>query len=173
MLRPPEIAVPRVTFDWRDTDLTSGETQTRQMTSPAVLSSGWQSPSRHVGYLLSNITDEPQQFDLPVRAEGLSGPYLVYAVRDGVYEILSEGDSLPPAMEIALPPRGVALVAIVSAGSEEADAARSSSNATSEPRAASTPAPSSGSTPVCGGALLVFAVAGFLWKELRGIAVRD
>jgi hypothetical protein len=167
MLRPPEIAVPRVTLDWMDVDLTTGSTQTRQMTSAAVLASTWQSPSGHVGYLLSNVTAQSQQFDLPLKAEGLSGPYLVYAVHDGAYEVLFEGDSAPQAVEIALPPRGVALVAVVAAGSEEANAARSSSRATPEPPSESTPSPASKPTPICGAALLPFAAAGFLWRDLR------
>jgi hypothetical protein len=173
MLHPPEIAVSRVTVDWRDVDLTTGDTQTRQMTSPAVLSSAWQSPSGHVGYLLSNITGEPQEFDLPLKAEGLSGPYLVYAVRDGAYEVLSEGDSLPPAVEIALPPQGVALVAIAPAGSEEAETARSSVRAASETRSQPTPSSSSKPISICAGALPMFAAFGLFWREFRRIAARD
>jgi hypothetical protein len=165
MLRPPEISVPRVTFDWMDVDLTAGGTQTRQMTSPAVLANAWQSPSGHVGYLLANISGESQQFDLSLKAEEVSGPYLVYVVRDGVYEVLFEGDAVPSAVEVTLPPQGLALVAVVPAGSEEADAARSYSSATAEPRSEPPPSSPSRPAPLCGGALLALAAAGFPWRD--------
>ena len=154
MLRPPSLDVPHVTVDWLDVDLTSGETQMRQTSSPAVLAGAWRAPSGHVGFSLANITNQQQAFDLPVSAAGLAGPYLVYAVRDGGYEIMVEGDTLPSAIEIALAPWGTGLVAIVPATSREAAIARTEPASTPTPSPIPRPARGAG---LCGGAQLALA----------------
>ncbi|MFQ6057704.1 MAG: DUF6259 domain-containing protein [Anaerolineae bacterium] len=184
MRRPPQIQVPRVTFDWLDVDLTTGRTQWRQTAAPAVLASAWRAPAGHVGYTLANITDQVQRFDLPLvlslskgeaeelAAEGLAGPYLVYAVWDGAYQVLYEGESPPAQVSVTLGPWGVALVAVVPAESDEARFVRAqpAPSATLRASATSTPPP----TPVpgrglCGGAaLLPLAALGLpVWLARR------
>ena len=160
MLRPPALQVPQVRFDWLDLDLTTGQGQWRQMSSPAVLAGAWQAPSGHIGYALANITDRAQTFDLPLRAEQVPGPYLVYAVQDGQYAILHEGDTLPAKVRLTLEPRGIALVAVVAAGSPEARAARE------QAAAPPPPSPTPKAPPEGGGCFASLGLMGLLFLGL-------
>jgi hypothetical protein len=125
-------------------------------------------PAKPIGYALANVTPQAQRFDLPLAIGGLTGPYLVCAVRDGGYEVLHEGNALPSLVQIELPPWGVGLVAIVPASSQEAAYVRAQPPAT--PTSSPTPAPHPG--PCRGSALVSMFAAVLIPRATRLTASR-
>ncbi len=110
MLRPPELAVPDVAFQWASVDLASGEVDLLWQSSPAVLASAWEGDDGARVWLLANITSEQRSVELPIDAESLAVPQILSLYVDDTTTVLASGIPLPPTVTIDLPPLGLAVL---------------------------------------------------------------
>jgi len=114
LLRPPALEVPRITFSWLAVDLVTGGLELRSETAPAVIVGAFRSPAGNPAIALANIDGTVHTVSVPLPATERLPPYLVWAVVGDVYQVLYEGDSPPSRVDLALPPRTPAFVAVVS-----------------------------------------------------------
>jgi hypothetical protein len=112
MLRPPELDVPSVTFQWLDTDLVTGALLIRDQSAPAVLASAWEATDGSVAHLLANITAEARGVSLPLATRQFQGPAQVTLLQNDVSTLLYQGASPPETVVVALAPRSLAVVAV-------------------------------------------------------------
>lgn len=114
LLRPPALAVPRVSFQWADLDPVSGALVLRDESAPAVVAGAFEAPSGARAVLLANITAQARDVDVPLDPGGLPPPYVVSEVVDGVTSLRHQGATVPPTVRVTLPAFGVAQVALAS-----------------------------------------------------------
>jgi len=112
MLRPLDLDVPLVEFQWADVDLATGQLTLRDESAPAVLSSVWQGPRQGRAVLLANITPQPQLVAVPTPGDGVPRPLTVSRQVDGVQTVLYSGSQPPVTVEVELPAWALAMVEV-------------------------------------------------------------
>lgn len=129
MLRPPQIIAPIVKIYYLEFSQNyvsfNHNRPPKTLTETSILSSAWKSMENSIGYVFTNISDKPVEFEWEISPHDLDmSNYFVYSVRDGVYSIISEKTSLPRVEKMRIKPNEILLVAIANPLSEEANLIR-------------------------------------------------
>jgi len=124
MIKPPQINVPTVKIEYLEFSQNyvsfDHNRPSKTLTETSILCSAWRSMDNSIGYMFTNISNNPVEFEWEISSHDLNlGDYFVYSVRDGVYSIISEKTPLPRVEKTRIKPNEVLLVAVINPRSEE------------------------------------------------------